>query len=80
LHRHHLVAGPSCTIPYQANHKHEVTEHTQSIGAFVERTTTSSGVPLFVEDLGVIDQIGRVLSSNDATTTGGRPSPEQGVQ
>jgi len=29
---------------------------------FVVRTTTDSGVPLHVEDIGVLDQIARILS------------------
>jgi hypothetical protein len=62
LSRHHVVAGPYRAKPERENRRRETTKHNHSIDEFVRRTTAASGVPLLVEDEGVLDQIARVLS------------------
>jgi hypothetical protein len=62
LSRHHVVAGPSRRRPAREDRRRSASDRKTIVLEFVERTTCASGVPLLVEDLGVIDQIGRVLA------------------
>ena len=63
--RRQVDAGPTPTVrrcrPKSIDSNKSV-DSTESVDAFVQRTTTASGVPLLVEDPFAIEQIGRVLS------------------
>jgi hypothetical protein len=56
------VAAPVRATPAPEHRHRAATDRNHAIRAFVQRTTKASNVAEFVEDLGVIEQIARVLS------------------
>jgi len=62
LARHYVITAPASAVRPRENRRRESVDRSDTVRAFVQRTTSASNVPHFVEDPGVIEQIARVLS------------------